>query len=58
MKSYTQRIKLYFKKKKESLNTPEIKSALVQISHKIPSNNSRGVIIHIKGQYYRIKELG
>jgi len=44
--------------KEETLNTPEFKSWLVRIAHKIKSNTSNPQIIKFGDKYFKIKELG
>ena len=44
--------------KDNDLNTPEFKSWLVRISHKIKSNTSKPQILKFGDKYFRIKELG
>lgn len=44
--------------KASKVNTPEVRSAIVRIAHKLSANNSKGQVVKIGDKYYRIKELG
>ena len=44
--------------KLSSTKSPELRSALVRVAHKLSSNNSSSQVVKIGEKYYRIKELG
>ncbi|QFZ54273.1 hypothetical protein FEZ18_05460 [Oceanihabitans sp. IOP_32] len=44
--------------KASKVNTPEVRSAIVRIAHKLSANSSKGQVVKIGNKYYRIKELG
>ncbi len=41
-----------------SIKSPELRSALVRVAHKLSSNNSNTQVVKIGDKYFRIKELG
>lgn len=38
--------------------SPELRSALVRVAHKLSSDNSKTQVVKIGDKYFRIKELG
>lgn len=42
----------------QTVNTPEVGSALVKVAHKLSSKSTGQQVVKLGDKYYRVKELG
>lgn len=58
IKFFTKKVSVARKAGIDAMNSAELGSALVRISHKINSRTSKGQLVKVGDKYYRIRELG